>query len=68
MKYFDDQKGSCKHKFSSQFKEILFEHGKAYSKKDEGGKYLGYLNPQKIADQDEFAKKACLQLQSLDQK
>ncbi|NPA11519.1 MAG: hypothetical protein GXO62_04680 [Epsilonproteobacteria bacterium] len=53
---YDEEKKSCKIKFSNEFKDVLNLCGFSYSKNADGGKYLAVIDPFIIAKKDEFAK------------
>jgi hypothetical protein len=53
---YDENKKSCKEKFSNKFKRVLSECGIYYSKSVNGSEYLKKINPEIIYKKDEFAR------------
>jgi len=53
---YDENKKSCKEKFSDKFKQVLEECGINYYKNSDGSEYLKKIDPKIIYEKDKFAR------------
>ena len=61
----NEEKNSCKEKFSDKFKETLKLCGINYSKKNDGAEYLKKVSPEKVAENEEFVKQFINEIKNL---
>ncbi|MDQ7032900.1 MAG: hypothetical protein Q9M37_09350 [Desulfonauticus sp.] len=63
---YDENKKSCKEKFSEKFKATLEQCGIYYSKSSNGSEYLKKIDQDVIQRKDEFSRTAILEIKSID--